>query len=48
MLQYGRIEVSEGIDTNKASPSKECMLRHYLYFEDIGYIFESNNECKRC
>ena len=35
MLQYGRIDVSERIDTNKASASKECMLRHYLYFECI-------------
>ena len=48
MLQYGRIDVSERIDTNKASASKECMLHHYLYFEDIGHTFESNTECKRC
>ena len=48
MLQYGRIDVSERIDTNKASASKECMLRHYLYFGDIGHTFESNTECKRC
>ena len=47
MLQYGRIDVSEGIDSNKAIASKECMLRHYLYFEDICYTFESNTEYKR-
>ena len=25
MLQYEKIDVSEGIDTNKTSASKECM-----------------------
>ena len=27
MLQYKKTDVSEGIDTNKTSASKECMLR---------------------
>ena len=26
MLQYGKIDVSEGIDTNKTSALKECTL----------------------
>ena len=34
--------MSEGIDTNKTSASKECMLCHYWYFKDTGYKFESN------
>ena len=42
MLQYEKIDVSEGIDTNKTSASKECMLCHYWYFKDTGYKFESN------
>ena len=37
MLQYNRIDVSEGIDINKVSASKECMLCRYCYFEDVGY-----------
>ena len=39
MLQYRRIDVSEGIDVNKTSPSKECMLCHYWYFKDVGFKF---------
>ena len=40
MLQYERIDVSEGIDVNKARASKECMLFHYRYFKKIGYKFK--------
>ena len=40
MLQYDRIDFSEGIDTNKTSKLKECMLCHYWYFKDIGYKFQ--------
>ena len=36
MLQYERIDVSEGIDLNKSNKSKECMIYHYWYFKDIG------------
>ena len=40
MLQYERIDVSEGIDLNKSDKSKECMICHYWYFRDIGYNYE--------
>ena len=40
MLQYDRIDVSEGISINKTSKSKECVLCHYCYFKDIGYDFQ--------
>ena len=40
MLQYDRIYVSEGIDINKTSDSKECMLCRYWYFKDVGYKFQ--------
>ena len=40
MLQYDRIDVSEEIDINKTSTSKECMLCHYWYFKDVGYKFQ--------
>ena len=32
MLYYDRIDVSEGIDVNKTSASKECDAFHYLVF----------------
>ena len=35
-----KIDVSEGINTNKTSASKECMLCHYWYFKDVGFKFE--------
>ena len=40
MLQYGKIDVSEGINIKKTSVSKECMLCHYWYFEDVAFKFE--------
>ena len=40
MLQYERIDVSEGIDLNKSCKSKECMISHYWYFKDIGYKYD--------
>ena len=47
ILQYKRIEVSEGIDVNKTNASKECMLCHYWYFKDVGFKFEPHvsNKC---
>ena len=47
MLQYERINVSEGIDINKSDKSKECMICHYWYFKDIGYNYEPHvfNRC---
>ena len=29
MLQYDRIDITEGIDTNKTSASKQCNICHY-------------------
>ena len=47
MLQYGKIDVSEGIDVNKTSASKECQFCHYWFFKDVGFKFEEYvcNEC---
>ena len=47
MLQYQRIDVSEGIDLNKISASKECELCHYCFFKDIGFKFEEH-VCNKC
>ena len=42
MLKYKKINVSEGIDVNKTSASKECELCCYWFFKDIGFKFEEN------
>ena len=47
MLQYEKISISEGIDTNKTSASKECELCHYWYFKDVGFRFETH-VCNKC
>ena len=40
-LYFSRIDVSEGIDVNKTSKSKECNICHYWYFLDKGFKFQS-------
>ena len=47
MLQYERIDISEGIDINKSDKSKECMICHYWHFKDIGYKYEPH-VCNGC
>ena len=40
MLEYERIDVSEGIDVNKSDKSKESDLCHYWYFLDKNFNYE--------
>ena len=40
MLQYDRIDISEGIDINRTHLSKECDICHYWYFKNIGFKYE--------
>ena len=40
MLEYDRIDISEGINVNKTSASKECNICHFCYFKDIGFKHE--------
>ena len=40
---FSRIDISEGIDVNKASKSKDCDICHYLYFLDKGFKFQPND-----
>ena len=47
MLQYKTIDFSKGIDVNKTSLSKECMLCHYWFFKDVGFKFEEH-VCNGC
>ena len=42
MLKHKKINVSEGIDVNKTSASKECELCCYWFFKDIGFKLEEN------
>ena len=42
MLQYEKVDASEGIDVNKTSASKECELCHYWFFKDVGFKFEEH------
>ena len=40
MLEYDRIDISEGIDVNKTNLSKECDICHYWYFKDICFKYQ--------
>ena len=40
MLEYDRIDSSEGIDTNKTSASKKCSICHYWYFLDKNFNYD--------
>ena len=40
MLEYDRIDISEGIHVNKPNLSKECDICHYQYFKSIGFKYE--------
>ena len=39
MIEYERIDISEGIDINKTNKSKECMPCHYWYFLDKNFSY---------
>ena len=40
MLEYKRIDISEGIDVIKSSLSNECDICHYRYLKNIGFKHE--------
>ena len=40
MLYYDRIDLSEGIDINKTSASKECDVCHDWYFQEKRFKFQ--------
>ena len=41
MLEYERIDISEGTDVNKTNLSKEYDICHYCDFKDIGLSMRS-------
>ena len=40
MLEYDRIDISEGINVNKTDLSKECDICHLWYFKNIDFKCE--------
>ena len=42
MLEYDRINISEGIDKDKTSAAKECSICHYFiwYFVDKNFNYD--------
>ena len=40
MLEYDRIDISEGIDMDKTNKSKECDICHCWYFFNINFNYE--------
>ena len=41
MLEYDRIDISEGIDVNRSSNSRECGICRYWYFLDKYFNYQS-------
>ena len=39
MLEYERIDISEGTDVDMSDKSKECMLCHYWYFLNKNFNY---------
>ena len=46
MLYYDRIDINEGSDPTKSNRSKECMIRHYWFFNH-GFKFQ-DSVCSGC
>ena len=42
MLYFDRIDVSEGLDVNETSASRECNICHYWYFLNYSFKFQPN------
>ena len=47
MLEYDRIDISEGIDIDITNASKECKICHYWYFLDKNFSY-GPNLCDGC
>ena len=41
MLDYDRIDISDGIDPTSSNKNKECLIFHYLFFKH-GFKFQDS------
>ena len=48
MLEYDRIDISEGTDVDKTNKSKECKLCHYWYFLNKNLLCYGPYLCDGC
>ena len=39
MLKYDKIDITEGIDVDKANKSRECMFCHYWYYLNKNFSY---------
>ena len=39
MLEYDRIDISDGLDVDKTNKSKECTFCHYWYFLNKNFSY---------
>ena len=37
MLEYDKIDISEGIDINQTNASKDCDICHHWHFLDMNF-----------
>ena len=47
MSQYIKTNISDGVDLNKTSVSKECKVCRYWFSKDIGFLSEEHI-CNGC
>ena len=47
MLEYDKIEVSEGIDVNKTIEQHRCITFNYYYFLKVNFRFQPK-ACNGC
>ena len=47
MLGYDKVNVSQGIDTNKTDGVRECTICYYWYFLKISFRFQTR-VCDDC
>ena len=40
MLEYDKIDISEGIDIDKTNKSRKCDIYYYWYFPDKNFNYE--------
>ena len=40
MIEYEKIDISEGIDVNKTNLSRACDICYYSHFKDIGFKYQ--------